>query len=350
MRIWRTNYIKRKYNTLEVMQKGILLVLITLFVSVNLFSQDIRFSQYYSTPLLYNPAFTGYFNGDVRASAIYKSQWQTPFNAYRTIGGGADFSIAKQKFKGSGFGVGVHFFSDQAGDLNLNTNQLLLSLAYTQKLGQNMPNYLSAGFQMTGGNKSINFSNAIYETPGADIIGVDNYWYYSMGLGILWYAEPADKVNFYLGGSAFNLLKPNQSFYTDGRDALYVRYVGQAGLNFSVNNNIDFNTSTLYQRQGPFQEFMIGFLGRYDFSPSSNQNFKIGAGLWYRIQDALIPVVRVEYEDFNLTFNYDVNLSTLTRASRTNGGPEISLIYTGFWNVDRKKAANKKSNLGCPVL
>ncbi|HUH72895.1 MAG TPA: PorP/SprF family type IX secretion system membrane protein [Chitinophagales bacterium] len=337
------------------MLRNIFLVLITLMISTTINAQDIRFSQYYSAPLLYNPAFTGYFNGDVRASAIYKSQWQAPFNAYRTIGGGADFSIAKQKFNGSGFGVGVHFFSDQAGDLNLNTNQLLLSLAYTQKLGQNMPNYLSAGFQMTGGNKSINFSNAIYENQlnggiGGDVIGVDNYWYYSMGLGLLWYAEPADKVNFYVGGSALNLLKPNQSFYKTGADPLYVRYIGQAGLNFTVNDNVDFNTSTLYQRQGPFQEFMIGFLGRYDFSPNTKQNFKIGVGMWYRMQDAIIPVVRVEYEDFNLTFNYDVNLSTLTKASRANGGPEISLVYTGFWNADRKKAAAKKSYLGCPVL
>ncbi len=337
------------------MLRNIFIVLISLIVCENINAQDIRFSQYYSAPSLFNPALTGYFNGDVRASAIYKSQWEAPFNAYRTIGGGADFSIAKQRFKGSGFGVGVHFFSDQAGDLNFSTNQLMLSLAYTQKLGLNMPNYLSAGFQMTGANRSINMSKAIYENQlngniGGDIVGVDNYWYYSMGLGLLWYAEPADNVSFYVGGSAFNLLKPNQSFNTNGSDALFVRYVGQLGLNFSVNDRVDFNTSTMYQRQGPFQEFMIGFLGRYDFSASSKQNFKIGAGVWYRMQDAIIPVVRLEYDDFNLTFNYDVNLSTLTKATRGNGGPEISLIYTGFWNADRKKAAQRKSGIGCPIL
>lgn len=337
------------------MLRKIIIVLVSILISGHVIAQDIKFSQYYSAPNLYNPAFTGYFNGDVRASVNYKSQWEAPFNAYRTIGGGADFSIAKQKFKGSGFGVGVHFFSDQAGDLDFNTNQLLLSLAYTQKLGLNMPNYLSAGFQMTGANRSINLSNAIYENQlngntGGDVVGVDNFWYYSMGLGLLWYAEPAENVSFYMGGSAFNLLKPNQSFNTNGSDPLYVRYVGQLGLNFYVNDQIDFNTSTLYQRQGPFQEFMIGFLGRYDFSPNSKQNLKIGAGLWYRMQDAIIPVVRIEYDDFNFTFNYDVNLSTLTRATRSNGGPEISLIYKGFWNADRKKAASKKSSIGCPVL
>lgn len=315
-------------------------------------AQDIRFSQYFSAPHLYNPAFTGYFKGDVRATAIYKSQWISPFNAYRTIGGGADFSILKQRFKGSGFGVGLHFFSDQAGDLDFSTNQMLLSLGYTQKLGSNFPNNLSAGFQMTGANRSINMANAIFENPSTgDLVGVDNYWYFSLGLGVLWYAEPADNVNFYVGGSAFNLLRPEQSFYTDGRDALFVRYVGQMGLNFEVNDNLDFNASTMYQKQGPFQEFMIGFLGRYDFTPNSSKNdFKLGMGLWYRMQDAIIPVIRAEYSDFILTFNYDINTSTLTRATRTNGGPELSLTYTGFWNADRKKNANKKNYWGCPTL
>lgn len=323
--------------------------------SVSLHAQDIRFSQYYTATSLYNPAFTGNFKGDFRAMAIYKSQWIAPFNAYRTIGGGAEFGILKQKLKGSGLGVGVHFFSDQAGDLDFNTNQLQLSVGYTQRLGNYFPNSLSAGFQMLGANRSINMSNAIYQNGlggnnGGDVIGMDNYWYYSLGLGMLWYAEPFDKVNFYIGGSAFNLLRPNQSFYTDGKDALYVRYVGQMGVNFEVNDKIDVNASTMYQKQGPFQEFMIGFLGRYDFSPNTKTNFKVGAGLWYRMQDALIPTVRAEYNDFSFTFNYDINLSTLTRASRANGGPEVSLSYTGFWNAERKKDAEKKITMGCPVL
>ena len=319
-------------------------------------AQDIRFSQYFSTPQLYNPAFTGYFNGDVRATAIYKSQWIKPFNAYRTIGVGADFGILRNKLKGSGFGVGMHFFSDQAGDLDFNTNEMLLSVGYTQRLSSNFTNNLSAGFQLSGVNRSINLSNSIFEdqlggSGTSDIVGMDNYWYFSLGLGMLWYAEPIDRVNFYVGGAAFNLLRPNQSFFNNGKDELYVRYVGQAGMNFGINEHIDMNASTMYQRQGPFQEYLIGFLGRYDFmTDDASKDFKMGIGLWYRMQDAIIPVVRFEYNDFMLTFNYDINTSSIIRANRSNGGPEISLTYTGFWNSERKKNANKINILKCPVL
>lgn len=331
----------------------ICLVFCIVFFAVK--AQDVRFSQYYSAPQLYNPAFTGYFEGDVRAYAIYKSQWESPFNAYRIIGGGADFAILKNKLNGSGFGVGINFFSDQAGDLDFSTNQLMLSLGYTQRLGSMFPNNLSLGFQMTGANRSINMSNSIFES---DIVGgsgenihMDNYWFFSMGVGMLWYAEPVRGVNFYVGGSAFNLLKPNQSFYNDGKDDLFVRYVGQMGVNFDVNESIDVSASAMYQRQGPFQEFMMGFLGRYDFSgDNSNDGLKVGVGLWYRMQDAVIPVVRLEYSDFILTFNYDANISTLKQATRGNGGPELSLTYSGFWNSTRKKSASKMNTLGCPVL
>jgi type IX secretion system PorP/SprF family membrane protein len=317
-------------------------------------AQDLRFSQYYAAPHLSNPAFTGYFNGDVRAMAIYKSQWERPFDAYRTIGGGADFSLMRNKLRGSGFGVGLHAFSDQAGDINFNTNQIHLSMAYTQKLSDVTPSYLSAGFQMMTANRSIDLSRAIFDNqnggnPGFDNISVDNYWYFSLGLGLLWYYQPSKDVNFYIGASAFNLLRPSQTFFTDGRDELFVRYVAQGGLQFKVNDRLSANPSLLFQRQGPFQELLFGTLMNYDFS-DAGQEFKLGFGMWYRLQDALIPVVRVNYQDLILTFNYDINLSSLTRGSRADGGPEISLTYSGWWSADRKKKANQKNLYQCPDM
>jgi type IX secretion system PorP/SprF family membrane protein len=329
--------------------------MLMLACSISSYAQDLRFSQYYAAPQLYNPAFTGYFNGDVRAMAIYKSQWERPFNAYRTIGGGADFSILRKKLRGSGLGLGLHAFSDQAGDINFNTNQIHMSVAYTQKLSDYTPSYLSAGFQLMTANRSIDLNKAIFDnqspgSPGFDNISVDNYWYVSLGLGLLWYFEPDDDVNFYVSGAVFNLLKPNQTFFTDGRDELNTRYTGQMGMQFNAGNYFSVQPGMLYQRQGTFQEVMIGSLFNYTVSDRPDQRLKLSAGVWYRVQDALIPVVRAQYDDFTVTFNYDINLSTLTRATRTNGGPEVSLIYNGWWSSDRKRQADKNIKFRCPVL
>ena len=52
-------------------------------------------------------------------------------------------------------------------------------------------------------------------------------------------------------------------------------------------------------------------------------------GAYYRHQDAVIPVVAMDYRSFRVGLSYDVNISSLSEASGGKGGFEISLGYTG---------------------
>lgn len=335
------------------MSRSFLLTILVMTAFLGSNAQDITFSQYYSAPQLYNPAFTGYMHGDVRATAIYKSQWENPFDAYRTIGGGVDLGISRIKLKGSGFGMGLHVFSDKAGDLDFNTNQIHLSAGYSQRLGDFKPNVLSAGFQLLIANRSLDMGKAKFDPDQGgqtDFVGINNYWYASMGLGLLWFLEPRDRINFYIGVSAFNLLRPDQSFYTDGRDRLMARYVAQGGLQFEPNEKWILNPSMLYQRQGPFQEISLGAFLLYKFSDTRFNRIHAGGGLWHRIGDAVVPALRAEYNDFNFIFSYNVNISSLARVNRASGGPEVSLTYNGWWSKDRKKLMNLRNDCKCPFL
>ena len=47
---------------------------------------DPHFTQNYTYPMYINPAMTGGSDGDYRASAIYRSQWGSISNPYRTTG------------------------------------------------------------------------------------------------------------------------------------------------------------------------------------------------------------------------------------------------------------------------
>lgn len=316
-------------------------------------AQDLGFSQFYATPQIYNPAFTGYLHGDVRAMAVYKGLWENPFDAYRTVGGGVDMGISRIKMRGSGFGVGLHVFSDKAGDLDFNTNQIHLSAAYSQRLGDYKPNVLSAGFQLTIANRFLDLGKAKFDPDQGgetDFAGIDNYWYATMGLGLLWYLEPRDRINFYIGVSAFNLLRPDQSFYTDGRDRLMVRYVAQGGLQFEPNEKWILNPSLLYQRQGPFQEVSLGAFLLYKFSDNRFNRLHAGGGLWHRVGDALVPAFRMEYNDLNFIFSYNINISSIARVNRANGGPEVSLTYNGWWSKDKKKQMSRRNDCKCPFL
>jgi len=74
----------------------------TLLLSAhNTRAQDIHFSQFYEAPLLRNPALAGIFTGDYRIQTLFRDQWNSFNNAYRTgslsgeykwaIGKGSDF-------------------------------------------------------------------------------------------------------------------------------------------------------------------------------------------------------------------------------------------------------------------
>src|SRR2546421_13006986 len=81
------------------------------------FSQDIHFSQFFEAPLLRNPSLAGIFTGDIRVQAVYRNQWNSITNAYKTgsinaedklpIGKGNDFITP-----------GIQILYDQAGTIS----------------------------------------------------------------------------------------------------------------------------------------------------------------------------------------------------------------------------------------
>jgi hypothetical protein len=65
-------------------------------------------------------------------------------------------------------------------------------------------------------------------------------------------------------------------------------------------------------------------------------------GSWMRFNDAIIPYLGLEFDDFRLGITYDYNTSSLKTASQNKGGIEISLIYIHRPSTDRP--------VNCPKL
>jgi hypothetical protein len=61
-------------------------------------AQDPHFSQFFSSPLTLNPAFTGKFFGAYRVMGNYRNQWPTINNAFTTATFAADFSSSEISF------------------------------------------------------------------------------------------------------------------------------------------------------------------------------------------------------------------------------------------------------------
>src|SRR5205809_7766102 len=78
------------------MKKAILFnILLVTFGSVK--AQDPHFSQFFSSPLTLNPAFTGKFSGSWRLAANHRDQWPSIPKAYVTTSASLDFPILKSR-------------------------------------------------------------------------------------------------------------------------------------------------------------------------------------------------------------------------------------------------------------
>ena len=147
--------------------------------SVLLFSelsaQDIHFSQYASSPLALNPALAGLNNCDYRVYVNFRTQWLTVSagNTYRTFAGGVDMAVGKVTKYNSFAGIGISFFSDQAGDINFNSNRVDVSFAYHFMLNRRGTMQISAGLQGAFNHRSINPSKATFDSqydPGTGTV------------------------------------------------------------------------------------------------------------------------------------------------------------------------------------
>jgi hypothetical protein len=52
------------------------------------------------------------------------------------------------------------------------------------------------------------------------------------------------------------------------------------------------------------------------------------------LNDAIIPVLKVDYRPFAFSLSYDVNISTLRSSSYGRGGFELGVSYAGFTDRD----------------
>jgi len=334
--------------------KRIVLILSVVLIILNVKAQDIHFSQYNAQPLLLNPALSGMNECDYRVGALYRMQWFSVAagNTYRTTSVFADMAIVKPK-KGANFlGAGISLYSDQAGDLNYNTNKVDLSLAYHIILDRSTKQSFSLGLQGGFAHRSIDLSKAIYQydpTTGDPIlssteaISADPLFYGDVSAGFLWSIKPVPASSYHLGFAIQHLNQPNISgFYSQNEnEKKYIKFTGHFGSLIPLSKRISIMPGFLLLKQGPSFEATISNYFKYSISdiPSNKTAFYLGT--MYRVLDAVIVALRADVKGFSFNLSYDINVSKLTPSSKANGGPELGIMYTGCM-----KRANKQTY--CP--
>jgi type IX secretion system PorP/SprF family membrane protein len=318
---------------------GVLSVLFVLSVK----GQDLHFSQFMNSPLLTNPANTGFIpGGDYRLGVNFRNQWSSIMSVpYKTMSAFGDAQILQNENDGW-VGVGGVILRDVAGSGNLTSTRVYGSVAYHQSL--NLGSLLSLGFNVGWANKQINVTNLKFpdqfdghffdsHLPTSVALAKNNISYLDIQAGMNYAYFPDENTYLNIGFSSHHINRPRESFFDaqpgiDNR--IPVRHTAFINGTFKLNDQWIVNPNSYFSLQAKSYEFLLGMNAHYNLS-GDGENILIG-GLYYRYKDAFIPMIGLGYKDYIFTFTYDATMSTLKNYNNSRGAFEFSLIKQGLFN------------------
>jgi type IX secretion system PorP/SprF family membrane protein len=297
------------------------------------FGQDPVLSQFYSAPLLLNPAFAGNTNSP-RFALNYRNQWPAISQAYRTYAVSYD-----QFFEDYNSGVGLSILTDDAGNGIYKTTKLAAIYSYRIKVGKN--SYIKTGLELGGVLASVGWDKLIFPDqldpffgdvgPGGSPIPSNelrpdqtNRAYLDLAMGTMFYNP------YFYGGIALNHINnPDIRFIriSDGTSSgLPLRYTIHLGSQISIfgarsgRSGLFISPNVLYTRQNNFSEILGGaYFGLGPFF----------AGTWLRITptnlDAAILSAGVRVKNMKISYSFDATISSLT--FRSGGAHELGIVF-----------------------
>ncbi|MBX2931231.1 MAG: PorP/SprF family type IX secretion system membrane protein [Chitinophagaceae bacterium] len=317
-------------------------------------AQDLHFSQYFNAPLLVNPANTG-FNPDFdyRVGGNYRNQWSSvTAYPYKTMNIWGDAQLFTERFENAWVGVGAAMLQDVAGSGSLTSTQAYASVAYHQLLGYS--SLLSAGFNIGFTQKRIDLSKLTFNSqwngkffdiniPSGEPFSYNAVKYLSLQVGVNYSWFVNDNLYLSSGISVSNINRPNESFFSNTKvdTKIKPRYTFFANGSLKVNDVWILNPNFYYSITGSAKEIVFGGLLQRDLSAEGNGSLQLLAGAYYRVSDAMIPMIGFDIKNLKITFNYDVTSSSLKSYNNSIGAYEVSIVKNGLYK-------GKEKSIKCP--
>lgn len=321
-------------------------------------AQDIHFSQFYENSILRNPALTGIFSGDYKAGVNYRTQWGNISNPFQTVIVSAEtrISVSEETHDFVSFGLCTSY--DRAGSIDFNSLQVMPAVNYNKSLNDQRASYLSMGFAAGYIQRSINPSMMTTDDmwmgggfdPNAatgENMTFRKISHFDVSAGLSFNSTLGDQgqVVYYIGAGAYHFTRPRQSF-NPGESFIRIspRFTGNFGLQARLTENFGLTVHANYTNQNPYQETMFGGLVSYRSTLANDARMSVSAGCFVRMNDALIPTLKLDYKTYAFTMSYDVTTSSLRPALNSSGGWEFSVYVRGRYNHKN----NPMEQMHCP--
>ncbi len=317
-------------------------------------AQDLHYSQYFNAPLFVNPANTGFDpTHDYRVGGNYRDQWPSLGSPYQTMGVWGDVQLFNDRFENGWVGLGGSLMKDAAGGGSLTSTRGIVSVAYHQVLGLN--GLLSGGFGIGMVNKRVDLNKLTFnsqwngqffdsQTLSNEPFNFSSIYYLDLQAGVNYAYFASDNVYLNAGFSVTHLNHPKESFYaTDTKiDQLPFRYTAFLNSNIKIDNLWIVNPNLYVSKMSTAWEVVAGMNASRNLSGDGSNQLILG--LYYRSNDAVIPMVGYQLNDLKITVNYDATISSLGPYNGTVGAYEISIIKSGFYGGGDKSSKATK----CP--
>jgi type IX secretion system PorP/SprF family membrane protein len=320
------------------------------------FAQDINFSQFYELPLLRNPSLAGSFRGDVRATSAFRTQWNSVTVPYKTVALGTEVKFGVNENSDDYFSMGLQITNDVAGDSKMGKTQVLPVLAYHKSVSAYKDAYLSVGFLGGGVQQRFDPTGLKFDdqfvggsfsatNPTRQVFTNTNVMYWDASVGITYSSTINESIKYYIGAAYFHFMQPKVAFSPQSDVRLNKKMTLNAGMSLPTS---EYDNLILYGdffKQGGNNQVQGGFLYKHDlFQADDEEALSFSLGAFYRLNDAIVPVVKLDYYKLGIGLTYDANVNKLKTASNGHGGFELTISYKSFLNI-RNTSAEK---MRCP--
>lgn len=317
-----------------------------LFLLSSVRGQDPNYSQFFSTPLYYNPAYTG-INTGVRARFTFRDQWPTLPVDFRSYYFSAD--IGDRNLPGSG-GLGLIVNSDNEG-IGFIKN-LSVGLAIGVRIPITATVVSQVGIKASIVQKSLNWADFVFSDQLSEKYGniyqssfvppdANKKVFPDFGAGgLLQFANPEGNVTGVAGFAVDHIFTPDEAFLSTATAPLPRKYVAHLDIVIAAgggstssmyasggsNDPLKINPGIIYQNQNKLNSLEVGF---------NMLKYNIYLGGWYKAglnnnsSSAIALVAGYRYtfaDDMSIKFMYSYDLMTSGNTQGLGGAHEISLI------------------------
>lgn len=324
-------------------------VFFLMFFGLNVYAQDIHFSQFMHIPLHQNPANAGLFNGDYRFNFAFRDQWRSVTLPYNTTLLSSDLANIYKNLS-----VGTVFVHDVTGDGRFRTIDFQPIASLNFDLDREKKHSIRTGVQMGLNFREIRsdqfywdsqFGGHVFDPslPTNENFQRESKANFTLNTGAVYQWFDGTRRNFNLGVALFNINRQNQGFF--GENIPRSRRMNIHGRGqFAIGDKLDILPALSFNAQGNHRELLVGSELRYILKELRGQYIGLYIGLFTRITDAAFINIGMDYQNWFFGLNYDWNYSKLVPASRMRGGIELTAQYV-FRSFKPKKTLHRV----CPV-